>query len=139
MVQSPRRARSSGPLCFKRLLVHQSTFSKLSPIRFRLSLIARHVSPYRPVTTMSSPLANSRFSKEVSVAISAVLKASLLAKKVQDELVGSGGVQKKDKSPVTGESDLAIACELAFSERLRLMLACTASPCCSHGLIATRR
>ncbi|GAA5850997.1 hypothetical protein JCM3766R1_007097 [Sporobolomyces carnicolor] len=41
------------------------------------------------------------FAKEQAVAISAVLKASLVATKVQDELVGSGGVQKKDKSPVT--------------------------------------
>ncbi|KAK4046133.1 3'(2'),5'-bisphosphate nucleotidase [Microbotryomycetes sp. JL201] len=43
----------------------------------------------------------SAYEREQQVAISAVLKASLLAKKVQDQLVGSGGVQKKDKSPVT--------------------------------------
>lgn len=45
----------------------------------------------------------SSYAKEQQVAISAVLKASLLAQKVQNELIGSGGVQKKDKSPVTGE------------------------------------
>ncbi|KAK4702331.1 3'(2'), 5'-bisphosphate nucleotidase, partial [Phenoliferia sp. Uapishka_3] len=39
--------------------------------------------------------------REKEVAISAVLKASLLAAKVQRELIGSGGVTKKDKSPVT--------------------------------------
>lgn len=50
-----------------------------------------------------SPLSSSQFNKEVEIAISAVLKASLLAKKVQDQLIGSGGVQKKDKSPVTGK------------------------------------
>ncbi|GAA5979438.1 hypothetical protein JCM11641_005032 [Rhodosporidiobolus odoratus] len=43
----------------------------------------------------------SAYAQEQQVAISAVLKASLLAQKVQQELVGSGGVQKKDKSPVT--------------------------------------
>ncbi|GAA6039417.1 hypothetical protein JCM8097_002847 [Rhodosporidiobolus ruineniae] len=43
----------------------------------------------------------SSYTREKAVAISAVLKASLLAQKVQNELVGSGGVQKKDKSPVT--------------------------------------
>lgn len=43
------------------------------------------------------------FAAEKQVAISAVLKASLLAQKVQLELIGSGGVTKKDKSPVTGE------------------------------------
>ncbi|KAK4053584.1 3'(2'),5'-bisphosphate nucleotidase [Microbotryomycetes sp. JL221] len=43
----------------------------------------------------------SMYEREQRVAIAAVLKASLLAKKVQDQLVGSGGVQKKDKSPVT--------------------------------------
>lgn len=42
------------------------------------------------------------YSQEKQVAISAVLKASLVARKVQDQLIGSGGVQKKDKSPVTG-------------------------------------
>ncbi|KAM0785991.1 hypothetical protein ACM66B_006809 [Microbotryomycetes sp. NB124-2] len=42
-----------------------------------------------------------QYDREQQVAIAAVLKASLLAKKVQDQLVGSGGVQKKDKSPVT--------------------------------------
>ncbi|GAA5915275.1 3'(2'),5'-bisphosphate nucleotidase [Sporobolomyces salmoneus] len=41
------------------------------------------------------------YAQEQSVAISAVLKASLVARKVQDQLIGSGGVQKKDKSPVT--------------------------------------
>ncbi|GAA5947308.1 hypothetical protein JCM10213_000577, partial [Rhodosporidiobolus nylandii] len=43
----------------------------------------------------------SAYAKEQAVAISAVLKASLLASKVQRELIGSGGVEKKDKSPVT--------------------------------------
>ncbi|GAA5889127.1 hypothetical protein JCM16303_000108 [Sporobolomyces ruberrimus] len=43
----------------------------------------------------------SNYSREQSVAISAVLKASLVAGKVQEQLIGSGGVQKKDKSPVT--------------------------------------
>jgi hypothetical protein len=46
----------------------------------------------------------SAYAKEQSVAISAVLKASLLAQKVQQQLIGSGGVEKKDKSPVTGSS-----------------------------------
>ncbi|GAA5959400.1 hypothetical protein JCM21900_006846 [Sporobolomyces salmonicolor] len=41
------------------------------------------------------------YAQEQQVAISAVLKASLVAQKVQDQLIGSGGVQKKDKSPVT--------------------------------------
>ncbi|GAA5896955.1 hypothetical protein JCM5296_002667 [Sporobolomyces johnsonii] len=45
---------------------------------------------------MSNP-----YAQEQQVAISAVLKASLVAQKVQDQLIGSGGVQKKDKSPVT--------------------------------------
>jgi 3'(2'), 5'-bisphosphate nucleotidase len=44
------------------------------------------------------------YSREKEVAISAVLKASFLARKVQHELIGSGGVTKKDKSPVTGSS-----------------------------------
>lgn len=48
---------------------------------------------------MSAPYAH-----EQAIALSAVLKASLLAQKIQAELVGSGGVQKKDKSPVTGQS-----------------------------------
>lgn len=42
------------------------------------------------------------YAREKAVAISAVLKASLLAQKVQQQLIGSGGVTKKDKSPVTG-------------------------------------
>lgn len=46
----------------------------------------------------------SRYALERQVALSAVLKASLVARKVQDQLVGSGGVEKRDKSPVTGES-----------------------------------
>ncbi|GAA6064145.1 hypothetical protein JCM10212_000218 [Sporobolomyces blumeae] len=46
-------------------------------------------------------MTGSRLAKEQQVAISAVLKASLVARKVQDQLIGSGGVQKKDKSPVT--------------------------------------
>lgn len=62
----------------------------------RLSLLARHL------TTATTKM-SSAYAKEQAVAISAVLKASLLARKVQDQLVGSGGVQKKDKSPVTGE------------------------------------
>ncbi|KAL8290483.1 hypothetical protein RQP46_002741 [Phenoliferia psychrophenolica] len=41
------------------------------------------------------------YAREKEVAISAVLKASLLAAKVQRELIGSGGVTKADKSPVT--------------------------------------
>ncbi|GAA5854206.1 hypothetical protein JCM9279_006179 [Rhodotorula babjevae] len=45
---------------------------------------------------MSAPYAS-----EQAIALSAVLKASLLAQKIQAELVGSGGVEKKDKSPVT--------------------------------------
>ena len=48
---------------------------------------------------MSAPYAS-----EQAIALSAVLKASLLAQKIQAELVGSGGVEKKDKSPVTGAS-----------------------------------
>lgn len=44
----------------------------------------------------------SSYAREQSIAIAAVLKASLVAQKVQAELIGSGGVQKKDKSPVTG-------------------------------------
>ncbi|GAA5994092.1 hypothetical protein JCM5350_006413 [Sporobolomyces pararoseus] len=44
---------------------------------------------------------SNQYSQEQAVAISAVLKASLVARKVQDQLIGSGGVQKKDKSPVT--------------------------------------
>ncbi|GAA5923075.1 hypothetical protein JCM3775_007427 [Rhodotorula graminis] len=45
---------------------------------------------------MSAP-----YAREQAIAVSAVLKASLLAQKIQAELVGSGGVEKKDKSPVT--------------------------------------
>ncbi|GAA6055238.1 hypothetical protein JCM3770_001500 [Rhodotorula araucariae] len=41
------------------------------------------------------------YAREQAIALSAVLKASLLAQKIQHELVGSGGVEKKDKSPVT--------------------------------------
>ncbi|GAA6002630.1 3'(2'),5'-bisphosphate nucleotidase [Rhodotorula paludigena] len=47
---------------------------------------------------MSSP---APYAAEQRIAISAVLKASLVAQTVQHQLVGSGGVQKKDKSPVT--------------------------------------
>jgi hypothetical protein len=64
-----------------------------TPLLRRLSLLSRHLH-----ISMSS------YAKEQQVAISAVLKASLLAQKVQNELIGSGGVQKKDKSPVTGQS-----------------------------------
>lgn len=42
------------------------------------------------------------YSNEKRIAISAVLKASLVAQKTQFELIGSGGVVKSDKSPVTG-------------------------------------
>ncbi|ORY54361.1 hypothetical protein BCR35DRAFT_310342 [Leucosporidium creatinivorum] len=45
---------------------------------------------------MSAP-----YAKEQSIAIAAVLKASLVAGKVQNELIGTGGVKKADKSPVT--------------------------------------
>ena len=51
----------------------------------------------------------SSYSQEKQVAISAVLKASLVARKVQDQLIGSGGVQKKDKSPVTGKLVLSLS------------------------------
>lgn len=47
---------------------------------------------------MSAP-----YAREQQIAIAAVLKASLVAGKVQDELIGTGGVTKSDKSPVTGE------------------------------------
>ncbi|SCV72947.1 BQ2448_6872 [Microbotryum intermedium] len=50
---------------------------------------------------MSFPKGPTSYVKEYKVAIAAVLKASLLAQKVQHELIGSGGVEKKDKSPVT--------------------------------------
>jgi len=70
----------------------------------RLRLLVSSLS--RPLTTtrttasaMSAPYAS-----EQAIALSAVLKASLLAQKIQAELVGSGGVEKKDKSPVTGAS-----------------------------------
>ena len=46
------------------------------------------------------------YTLELEMATAAVLKASLLAQKVQAELVGSGGVTKSDKSPVTGKSPL---------------------------------
>jgi len=46
------------------------------------------------------------YTLELEMATAAVLKASLLAQKVQAELVGSGGVTKSDKSPVTGEHTL---------------------------------
>ncbi|BGP27536.1 3'(2'),5'-bisphosphate nucleotidase [Rhodotorula toruloides] len=49
---------------------------------------------------MSSP-SSSPYAKERQIALSAVLKASILAQKVQDQLVGSGGVEKRDRSPVT--------------------------------------
>ncbi|SGY20188.1 BQ5605_C017g08517 [Microbotryum silenes-dioicae] len=50
---------------------------------------------------MTHPTGPISYAKEQKVAIAAVLKASLLAQKVQNELIGSGGVEKKDKSPVT--------------------------------------
>lgn len=56
--------------------------------------------------TMSSSSASQPYAREQQIAIAAVLKASLLAQKIQQELVGSGGVQKKDKSPVTGQFSL---------------------------------
>lgn len=43
------------------------------------------------------------YDKERDVAISAVLKASLIAQKVQRTLVQSSGLAKSDKSPVTGK------------------------------------
>ncbi|GAA6021954.1 hypothetical protein JCM10207_002617 [Rhodosporidiobolus poonsookiae] len=46
-------------------------------------------------------MSSTPYAAERAVALSAVLKASLVAQKVQDQLVGSGGVEKKDKSPVT--------------------------------------
>jgi hypothetical protein len=52
---------------------------------------------------MSAP-----YAKEQQIAIAAVLKASLVAGKVQNELLGTGGVQKSDKSPVTGELELLL-------------------------------
>ncbi|KAM0756610.1 3(2),5-bisphosphate nucleotidase HAL2 [Meredithblackwellia eburnea MCA 4105] len=57
------------------------------------------------------------YTREVQVATSAVLKASLLAQKVQHELIGSGGVTKKDKSPVTvaDYTSQAIISALLFS------------------------
>lgn len=62
----------------------------------RLAQLSRHF--HRPFCTMSAP-----YAKEQQIAIAAVLKASLVAGKVQDELIGTGGVTKSDKSPVTGE------------------------------------
>lgn len=41
------------------------------------------------------------YTLELEMATAGVLKASLLAQKVQQELIGSGGVTKSDKSPVT--------------------------------------
>ncbi|GAA5845462.1 hypothetical protein JCM11251_003390 [Rhodosporidiobolus azoricus] len=62
-------------------------------------------------------MAPSAYEKERAVAISAVLKASLLAQKVQQQLIGSGGVEKKDKSPVTvGDyTSQALVSSLLFS------------------------
>lgn len=65
----------------------------------RLSQLSRHFS--RSFCTMSAP-----YAKEQQIAIAAVLKASLVAGKVQNELIGTGGVQKSDKSPVTGKSEM---------------------------------
>ncbi|KWU44379.1 3(2),5-bisphosphate nucleotidase HAL2 [Rhodotorula sp. JG-1b] len=53
------------------------------------------------MSSSSSAAATTPYAREQQIAIAAVLKASLLAQKIQQELVGSGGVQKKDKSPVT--------------------------------------
>ncbi|GAA5919149.1 hypothetical protein JCM6882_005500 [Rhodosporidiobolus microsporus] len=62
-------------------------------------------------------MAPSAYEQERAVAISAVLKASLLAQKVQQQLIGSGGVEKKDKSPVTvGDyTSQALVSSLLFS------------------------
>jgi len=72
---------------------------KLSRIQQRTLQLSRQLS----TISRSNSSGMSSYSQEQSVAISAVLKASLVARKVQDQLIGSGGVQKKDKSPVTGE------------------------------------
>lgn len=45
---------------------------------------------------------------ERAVALAAVCKAAKVAEQVQRELVGTAGVQKKDKSPVTGASFLLL-------------------------------
>lgn len=54
-------------------------------------------------STSTTTTTQQPYAREQQIAIAAVLKASLLAQKIQQELVGSGGVQKKDKSPVTGQ------------------------------------
>lgn len=71
-------------------------FSCIAPPHHRLPIILPLV-----VRRMSS--AAMPYAREQAVALSAVLKASILAQKVHFELIGSGGVTKKDKSPVTGE------------------------------------
>lgn len=87
-------ARSTQALARLSLLL--GSFKRTSPS----SLFAR-------TNTMSSSSASQPYAREQQIAIAAVLKASLLAQKIQQELVGSGGVQKKDKSPVTGQSLLS--------------------------------
>ena len=59
------------------------------------------------MSSSSASTTQQPYAREQEIAIAAVLKASLLAQKIQQELVGSGGVQKKDKSPVTGQSLLS--------------------------------
>lgn len=51
---------------------------------------------------MSFP-ANSKYAKEIGVAVSAVLKACDVAQATFQRLVNDETVTKKDKSPVTGE------------------------------------
>lgn len=68
------------------------------------------------------------FSTEKRVAISAVLKASLLAQKVQQELIIAGGVTKKDKSPVTGKFLLSFLPQPRPRPRLRFCSAPMLAP-----------
>ncbi|GAA5959371.1 hypothetical protein JCM3765_006582 [Sporobolomyces pararoseus] len=78
------------------LFSHFTLTNKLSRIQQRTLQLSHQFSTTTRLLKMSN-----QYSQEQAVAISAVLKASLVARKVQDQLIGSGGVQKKDKSPVT--------------------------------------
>ena len=71
------------------------------------------------MSSSSSSSSTSPYAREQKIAIAAVLKASLLAQKIQQELVGSGGLQKKDKSPVTGQSQVPGALSLLALGRPR--------------------
>lgn len=64
---------------------------------------------HHPITFLKliRKMSTAPYALEKSVAISGVLKASLIAQKVQKELIGSGGVTKADKSPVTGSPSLS--------------------------------